>query len=410
MTYDVVVIGGGASGMMAAGRAAERGLRVLLLEKNTVLGKKLAITGGGRCNITNAEENERLFLSHFGAAEKFLFSSLVQFGTDDTFSFFANRGLPLVVQAGKRAFPQTERAIDVVKVLERYLADGGVAIRTNAQVKGLIADGERVTGVVLGHETISADSYILATGGMSRPETGSTGDGFAWLRALGHTVHDPTPRIVPIAVRDTWIKSLAGVALDNVKVTFFVEGAKKIVLKGRILCTHFGLSGPLILNAAGQVADLLHAGPVTLAIDLYPSLDLGALDAMVTKTFDGHKNKTLKNSLRYVVPAGTSAAIMSLLPDIDPETKIHSLSKTQRKTIVRLLKSLPAEVTGLMGYERAVVADGGVSLREIDGKTMRSRKYDNLFVTGDLLHISRPSGGYSLQLCWTTGYVAGSAV
>jgi len=408
--YDVIIIGGGAAGMMAAGRAGERGLRVLLLEKNKQLGKKLSITGGGRCNITNAEENEHLLLAHYGAAEKFLYSSFVQFGTDDTFSFFAGLGLPLVVQVGKRAFPKSEKAADVVVALESYLSRGQVEVRTNAEVRGFVTDLGGISGIRVGRDILTADAYILATGGISRPETGSTGDGFKWLRDLGHIVQEPTPTIVPLAVRDGWIHSLAGVALDDVKVTFFTFGEKKLVLKGRILCTHFGLSGPMILNAAGQVADLLHAGPVTAAIDVWPKLDLGALDKHITSIFDANKNRNLKNVMKLITPAGTATAILTLLPEVEIETKVHSVSKEERKRIVHLLKSLPVVITGLMGYERAVVADGGLVLNEIDGKTMRSRKYNNLYVTGDLLHISRPSGGYSLQLCWTTGWVAGSNI
>ncbi len=406
--YDVIVIGGGASGMMAAGRAAERGQRVLLLEKNKQFGEKLKITGGGRCNITNAEENERLLLAHYGQAEKFLYSPFSRFGVPDTFSFFESRGLPLVVQAGQRAFPATEKALDVFLVLEKYLQAGQVDIRTQSTVDRLVGDSGGIQKVIAGGEEYTADAYVLATGGKSHPETGSTGDGFTWLKDLGHTVQPPTPTVVPLAVQDPWVKSLAGVAVDNCKITFWVDGKKQLALKGRILCTHFGLSGPLILNAAGQVADLLHAGVVTATIDAFPALDLGALDKRMTGVFDLNKNKGLKNVLKHIAPAGTAPAMLTLLPGIDPEKKVHSISKAERKTIVHLLKALPLTISGLMGYDRAVVADGGLSVKEVDGKTMRSRKYNNLYVTGDVLHISRPSGGYSLQLCWTTGWVAGS--
>lgn len=408
-TYDVIVVGGGAAGMMAAGRAAENGRRVLLLEKNKHLGEKLKITGGGRCNITNAEEDKRLLLSNYGAAEKFLYTCFAQFGVDDTFEFFEKRGLPLVVQAGKRAFPKTENAFDVYRVLERYLKKGNVEIHTNANVEKIVSKSGKIEKVIIEKKDFYAASYILATGGKSHPETGSTGDGFGWLRQLNHTVQNPTPTIVPLAVNTDWIKQSAGVTLSNVKITFFSNSKKRLAVKGNILLTHFGLSGPLILNSAGKVADLLHEGIVTAAIDIFPELDLGSLDKHITKIFDENKNKVLKNVFRLIVPKGVAGPIITLLK-INPETKIHSITKDQRKQIVNLLKTLPVEITGLMGYDRAVITDGGVALSEIDVKTMRSKLYSNLYVIGDLLHISRPSGGYSLQLCWTTGFVAGSAV
>lgn len=413
--YDVIVIGGGASGMMAAGRAAERGKRVLLLEKNKNLGEKLKITGGGRCNITNAEENERVFLSRYGKAEQFLYSSFSRFGMKDTFSFFESRGLPLAVEENKRVFPKTRKAIDVLRTLEKYLKKGNVEIRVNAEVSriaganGLPADGHgRVEKIIAAGEEFSASSYILATGGKSHPETGSTGDGFLWLEKLGHKVRKPTPTLVPLAVREAWIKELAGVSFPAAKISFFVDGKKKLALKGKILFTHFGLSGPLILNAAGKVSDMLHEGAVTALIDAYPALDSGALDKKIVKIFDANKNKTLKNVFKDIAPEGAGRAILPLLENIDPDKKTHSVTKEERKRITRLLKSLPAGISGLMGYDRAIVADGGLSLAEVDAKTMRSKLYGNLYVTGDLLDIARPSGGFSLQLCWTTGYAAGS--
>lgn len=406
--YDVLVIGGGASGLMAAGRAAERGLRVLLLEKNKRLGEKLRITGGGRCNITNAEESERLLLAHYGAAERWLYSPFSQFGMKSTFSFFAGRGLALVIQGNKRAFPKSEKAGDVLRVMENYIKQGNVEVRTNIQVSEIVGNNGLIEKVIANGEEFAAKNYIIAAGGKSHPETGSTGDGFSWLKNLGHSVALPTPTIVPISVADEWIKSLAGISFANAKITFYIDGQKTKVFKGKILCTHFGLSGPLILNAAGQVADWLHEGFVTAKIDVYPEVDLGALDKHITKIFDENKNKFLKNVFKVIAPKGASAAVLSLLPNIDPEIQVNSITKVQRKQIVNLLKALPVSITGLMGLDKAVVVDGGVDLKEVDAKTMGSKLYSNLFVTGDLLHISRPSGGYSLQLCWTTGYVAGN--
>ena len=408
MDYDVIVIGGGASGMMASGRAAERGRRVLLLEKNAGLGAKLKITGGRRCNITNAEENERVLLEHYGEAKPFLYSPFSQFGVKNTFSFFESHGLPLVVQESKRAFPKTERAIDVLRALEKYMKQGGVEVRTKANVEQIIVRNGRIGAVAIGGKNLTASSFILATGGKSHPETGSTGDGFSWLTTLGHTIKEPTPTIVPLAVQDEWVKKLSGISLSAIRISFFLEEKRKIVLKGNILCTHFGLSGPLILNIAGDIADLLHEGAVTAQIDAYPQDNIGSLGKRITAVFDTYKNKTLKNIWKEIAPVGTGYALLPLLEGIEPDTKAHSITKNQRRQIVDLLKALPVTITGLMGYDRAVVADGGLSLKEIDTRTMRSKRYANLYVTGDLLHVSRPSGGYSLQLCWTTGYVAGS--
>jgi len=408
-SFEVIVVGGGASGLMAAGRAAECGKRVLLLEKNTKVGEKLSISGGGRCNITNAEENERVLLGHYGGSEKFLYSLFSQFGVKDTFKFFEERGLPLVVQARKRAFPKTEKAPDVVRVLIDYVQDMGVLVKTKAPVTRVVSHDKRITAVQTGKEIYYADKFVFATGGVSHPETGSTGDGFKWLTDLGHTVSKPTPTIVPLAVKDLWSKLLAGVSLSYMKVTFFVDGKKSFSLKGKILFTHFGISGPLILNAASRVADLLHGGVVTAKIDAYPDTDLGTLEKNIIKVFDANKNKEFKNIVKECIPKGMHKGILKLISvEMDITKKIHSISKDERKYLVQLLKELPLTIDGLMGFDRAVVADGGVPLGEIDMRTMRSKIIENLYVTGDLLHINRPSGGYSLQLCWTTGYVAGS--
>ncbi|MHB1163515.1 MAG: BaiN/RdsA family NAD(P)/FAD-dependent oxidoreductase [Minisyncoccota bacterium] len=406
--YDVIVIGGGASGMMAAGRAAERGARVLLLEKNAKLGEKLSISGGGRCNITNAEENERLLLSHYGAADKFLHSPFSQFGVNETFSFFESRGLPLKVEAQKRAFPASERASDVVAVLAQYLAQGKVDVRSGVAVEQIIAENGRIEKVQTSAGSFSAKSYVLATGGVSHPETGSTGDGFSWLKALGHSVAAPTPTLVPLRVKEGWVKQLSGISLSRMKITFFSHGIKKFSKSGPLLFTHFGISGPTVLNSSGKVADLLQEGSVRAYVDVFPELDQGALDQKITEIFDANKNKQLKNVMKDFMPAGTSETLLSLLKDIDPETKVHSVTKEARRELSAFLKRVPMIINGLMGLDRAVVADGGLLLTEVDTRTMRSLRCENLFVTGDLLHITRPSGGYSLQLCWTTGFVAGS--
>ena len=406
--FDVLVIGGGPSGMMAAGRAAELGKKVLLFEKNKLFGEKLLMTGGGRCNITNAEYDNRALLKNYGKAEQFLYSPFSQFGVKDTFSFFEKKGLPLVIQARKRAFPNTEKATDVLKVLESYVKDGGVVVKINSPVSKILKEGNKITGVKVGNKIYTAHSYILSTGGISRSEKGLSGEGFNWLSDLGHKVKSPTPTIVPLAVKDAWVKSMPGVSLSFMKITFYLDGVKKFSKTGKLLFTHFGLSGPLILNSAGKVGDLLKLGIVTAKIDAYPDTNEAELEKKIIKVFDENKNKMFKNILDEIVPHGTTDAILSLLKGVDSNTKVHSITKETRKNLVALLKALPLTITGLMGFDRAVIADGGVDLAEIDMKTMQSKIIENLFVTGDLLHINRPSGGFSLQLCWTTGYLAGS--
>jgi predicted Rossmann fold flavoprotein len=432
--YDVIVIGGGASGLMVAGRAAEviksstRGTRstngqnggVLLLEKNKKLGEKLKITGGGRCNITNAEYDIRALLKHYGDAEQFLYSLFDQFGVSDTFTFFESRGLPLVVEERKRAFPKSHKALDVYAVLEKYITEQGVFVKTGSPVTKVNVEGTCIVSVQCGSEVYFAKKFICATGGTSHRETGSTGDGFRWLKDLGHQVISPTPSIVPLAVEEVWSKKLAGISLENMKITFFVDGVREFSRKGRLLFTHFGISGPLILNSASAVAELLPSGTVTASIDLFPMEDVGILDKRVVTIFDSHKNKMLKNVLGEIVPSGMSKGIEILIKAynmqaqnqfgfaaIDINKQIHEVRVEERKALIRLLKALPLTIIGLMGDDRAVVSDGGVPLTEIDMKTMKSKVINNLYITGDLLHINRPSGGYSLQLCWTTGWVAG---
>jgi len=406
--YDIVVVGGGASGMMAAGRAASLGKNVAIIEKNKKLGEKLKITGGGRCNITNTEEDIRIFMKNYGKAEQFLYSPFATFGVPHTISFFQEIGIEIVTQARKRAFPSTEKAIDVYKALERYIKAGNVTILTDTRVSRISASKGHIEGIVTDKDTYTADSYIIATGGMSHPETGSTGDGFNWLEAIGHTVAAPTPSIVPLAVKESWVHALAGTALSFMKITFFVDGKKSLSKTGKLLFTHFGLSGPLILNSATKVGDLLHEGLVTATIDCYPDTDHPALEKKILAVFEENKNKDVKNVFDAIVPHGMDSAVFSLLPTLTPDTKVHSVTKEDRKALLNLLKALPMTITGLMGYDRAVVADGGVLLTEIDMKTFKSKFVDNMYVTGDLLHIPRPSGGYSLQMCWTSGYIAGS--
>lgn len=405
--WDVIIIGGGASGMMAGSTAGGLLKSVLILDKNKSLGEKLKITGGGRCNITNGEKDLRIFLNNYGKSEQFLYSSFARFNAMDTFKYFESRGLPLVIQARKRVFPYTEKATDVCSVLQKELIKNQVSIKTKCIVRKINFKDKSIVSVDTNQGTFLGKSFILSTGGMSHPETGATGDGFKFLKELGHSIKEPTPSIVPLEVSDKWVPMLAGVSLSFMKITFFLEDKKAFSKIGKILFTHFGLSGPLILNSSSKVSDLLNSGKVTATIDVFPDTNHGDLSARIIKIFNVNKNKILRTVFKDIAPEGTAKAIEIILNTINFDTKVHSITREERKKIVDTLKSLPISITNLMGYDRAVVADGGVILSEIDMKTMRSKLFNNLYITGDLLNINRPSGGFGLQLCWTTGYIAG---
>ncbi len=405
--FDVIVVGGGPAGMMAAGRAAECGRRVLLLEKNPALGKKLALTGGGRCNITNAEFDTRTFLSFFGDAAKFLYSPFSRFAVQETFDFFSGRGLPLMVEDRKRTFPQSEQATDVTRVLEDYMRENGVGFRFGVEARHLTVENGAIVGVGTNQGPFRAESVVLATGGASYKETGSTGDAFQWLEEVGHTVAEATPDIVPLRVKEQWVKDLSGTALEPMKITFTAVNGEKLSKAGKLLFTHFGISGPLILNSAHEVKQLLKHGDVSAAIDLFPGLENHEVDRRILEIFDGNKNKIVRTVAKLLAPAGMARALATLLPTDLLEKKVNVVTLDERKALAQTMKCLPLTVTGTMGYDWAVVCDCGIPLTEIDTRTMASRLHPNLFVAGDLLHVSRPSGGYSLQLCWTTGWVAG---
>lgn len=418
--WDVVVIGGGPAGMIAAGRAGERGKKVLLLEKNELLGQKLLITGGGRCNVTNNKPEVRTMLLKYKEAGKFLMSPFTQFGVTETLDFFHGRGVATKEELEGRLFPVSNKAQTVWNVLVEYMKKSSVTVRVNAEVKGVRFEKTiALISLAQGGE-VRARSCVIATGGTSRPETGSTGEGFRWLSTLGHTIITPDVALVPIALKDTWAKKLAGVTVRDIKLTTYKDDRKQAVYKGKILFTHVGISGPTVLNMSRDVGALLGGKEgfeyaehtttpqVTIMLDLFPAFDIGTLRTKVQAVLVEGSNKKIKNALSPFIQSALVDSLL-MLAGIDGETPSHSVRSEERKALVSVLKAIPLQVKGLLGKDKAVVSSGGVNLREINFKTMESAKVPGLYLVGDVLNVDRPSGGYSLQLCWTTGYVAGSS-
>jgi predicted Rossmann fold flavoprotein len=435
--WDVVVIGGGPAGMIAAGRAAERGRRVLLLEKNPALGKKLLITGGGRCNITNnpstglrtsGKPDVHTMLAKYKESDKFLFSAFAQFGVTETLNFFHTRGMETKEEAEGRIFPLSNSARSVWDVLVAYMKLGNVQVRTKTEVMEIAHDKSAGHMVITlkDKSEIRAKTCIVATGGTSHPETGSTGEGFRWLGKLEHTIIPSDVSLVPISLKDVWAKKLTGTTLKDIKLTTFKNGIKQKAYKGKLLFTHVGISGPTVLNMSRDVGELLHGTEgseymretkigvvsreveVTIMLDLFPALDIGTLREKLKTLLITESNKKIKNVLSSLIPSPLVSSVL-MLARIDGETPNHSVRSEERKILVSLLKAIPLHVKGLLGKDKAVVSSGGVTLGEVNFKTMQSRLIPQLYLIGDILNIDRPSGGYSLQLCWTTGYVAGNS-
>lgn len=407
--WDVVVVGGGPAGMMAAGRAAERGKKVLLLEKNEIFGKKLLITGGGRCNVTNNTPNVREMLSKYKGSDQFLFSAFSQYAVQESINFFAERKVPLKEENDRRLFPTTERAQTIWDTLVGYMKSGKVEARTRSNVVGIERAEDGFYIKLKSGETIRARACIVATGGTSHPETGSTGEGYEWLKTLGHTIIENNFALVPIVLSDAWAKKLGGVSLPDVKLTIFVDQKKSETHRGKLLFTHFGVSGPTILNMSSAVGDALAHGDVMIRLDMFPADDPAALRTRIQTLLNEESNKKIKNTLSALMPAALVGPILELA-EIDGETANHSVRSEDRTRLIALLKTIPLHVKGLLGADKAVISAGGVALEEINFKTMESRIVPGLYCIGDVLNINRPSGGYSLQLCWTTGFVAGNSI
>lgn len=406
--WDVIVVGGGPAGMMSAGVAAAAGCKVLLLEKNSVLGKKLSISGGGRCNITNDTKDTRALLTKYKDADKFLFSAFAKYSVAETLEFFHHLGLATKVEAENRVFPLSEKAEDVTQTLLSFITKSGVAIKTKVTVTGLEKSDGIISGIKTNSGTFKAKNYILATGGTSRPDTGSTGDGYNWLSNIGHTVSRPTPSLVPIAIKEKWVNNIAGLTMPDAKFSIYQN--EKLIYKtsGKLLFTHGGLSGPGILNHSATIGDTLEHGPVTLKINTNSEKNEEELIVALLKNCIENPNKKIKNIVAELSVNSLATVILEQV-NINEERLCNSITKQERHLLVGAIRGLEVSVSHLLGSEKAIVARGGVELSEIDFKTMSSRLFKNLFIVGDLLDVLRPSGGYSLQLCWTTGYVAGKS-
>lgn len=405
-TYDVAVIGGGPAGMMTAIRAAEMGASVVLVEKNKRLGEKLLITGGGRCNITNAEFDIRKFAEKLGEKGKFLLSPLSKFGAKETINFFNLRNLPTKEEDNGRVFPASDSSKDVLNILINEMRKKRVKIILGYPILSLEKTKGKITAAKTSKGKIIAKSFVLATGGKSRPETGSTGDGFNWMKEIGHKVIDPKPSLVPVKIKENWVKDAKGISLPEVKTTLLQNGKKQKSITGKIIFTHFGLSGPAILNLSKDIGELVKYGKVEISLDLFPVLDNGSMDKKIQELFKNAPNKKIKNLLDEIIPSKLAPKIIEIA-NINPEKEANSITREERIALGKTLKDIRITVTGLLGFDKAIITSGGISLDEVDFKAMRSRLVSNLYFTGDILDFDRPSGGYSLQICWTTGFVAG---
>jgi predicted Rossmann fold flavoprotein len=406
--YDIIIIGGGAAGMMAAA-SIERDRKVLIIEKNNNLGKKLLITGGGRCNVTNAEFDLRVLLKNYKKAEQFLYSAFTQYDVEDSLKYFNSRDMPTKVEEYGRVFPVSDSARSVYNVLLNDIKKNkNLEILSNTSVNNIIFSNGKITEVETDKGLYKAKKYILATGGTSHPETGSTGDAYDWLRDMGHTVHTPKPSLVPLRSHDRWIKQIQGLSLQSIKINLFADDKKVNSKKGKILFTHFGVSGPTILNMSKEISGYLdQRQKVYISIDLLNQYDHSALNKNLTDLFQNNAKKKIANILSELINKKLVSVILQN-SKIDEALTGTNITKELRMVLIENLKNLKININGLLDESEAIVSDGGVDLKEIDFKNMQSKIIKNLFIVGDLLNIDRPSGGYSLQLCWTTGYLAGS--
>lgn len=403
---NVIVVGGGAAGMMAAVFAARNGQNVQLLEKNEKLGKKLFITGKGRCNITNAADIEDLFTAVI-SNPKFLYSGFYSFTNQQVIDFFEELGVKTKIERGERVFPVSDHSSDVIAAFSRELKSLGVSVSLHTEVRELLCEQDKVCGVLLTNgKKMKADAVIVATGGISYPSTGSTGDGYRFAKETGHRVTELLPSLVPMEVRQWYAKELQGLSLRNIEIRI-TDGKKKLYEEfGEMLFTHYGITGPVILSASSVVGKTLRKKELTLHIDLKPALSEEQLDKRILREFDANHNKQYKNSIDSLFPAKLKP-VMIELSEIEPEKKVNEITKEERQRLVHLIKDFTMTLTGLRGYNEAIITKGGVSVKEIDPGTMESKKMKGLYFAGEVLDLDAVTGGYNLQIAWSTGYLAG---
>ncbi len=408
MTKKLVVIGAGPAGIMAAGKAAELGSEVLLLEKNSALGKKLSISGKGRCNVTNIGDI-REFIASFSDNGSFLYSSLHSFNNLMLIELLRELGVETKVERGGRVFPISDKASEIVDALKRYLIKNNVEINLSEAVQKIIIEKNRVYGVLTDKRMIKADRVILCTGGKSYPGTGSTGDGYKWAQEAGHTIVKIRPSLVPLNISEDWVKSLQGLSLKNVEVTLY-EGKKKVHKEfGEMLFTHFGVSGPVILTISRIVTNKQSQPELfEIGINLKPALNEAELEKRIQRDFLKYQKKQIKNALNDLLPSKMIDVIIEQSA-IEPEKYVHQLTKNERKIIRQKLTDLRLTVEGPRPLKEAIITAGGVSLKEVDPKTMESKIVRGLFFAGEILDIDAHTGGYNLQAAFSTGCAAGIA-
>ena len=391
--------------MMAAITAAGEGHKVVLLEKNEKLGKKIFITGKGRCNVTNACDTEDLF-NNIVTNKKFMYSSIYTFDNNMVQDFFEEEGCPLKTERGNRVFPVSDKSYDIINALERAMKKLGVHINLFSEVSNIIVDNNTAKGIVVAGKKIMGDRILLATGGYSYPSTGSTGDGHSFAKKYGHDVTKCSPALVPFVAKEEWVKDLQGLSLRNCKVTLFNDN--KIIYEdfGELLFTHFGVSGPTVLSASSYVTELIKKKKLRLSIDLKPALDLQTLDERVLRDFEENKNRIFGNSLDKLLPKSLIPVVIER-SEIPYDKKVNEITKDERKKLINTIKNFDLTLTGLRGFNEAIITHGGINVKEIDPGTMESKIIKNLFFAGEIIDVDAVTGGFNLQIAWSTGYLAG---